>query len=214
MESLGDTGEHTELRGPAPALAGVVLCGGRSVRMGVDKAAIDIGGMTLLERAVTRLRAVCDPVLIAPGDLDHRAGADLSVVDAMPDAGPLAGLVAALRLSPHHLLAVVAVDLPWLDPALLRLLAGRIGAHDAAVCETDRGVEPLHAVYARTALAAAEAALRGPDRSLGGLIDHIRALRVAEPEWRAAGISQRFTRNVNTPADLAELSLELGRQAS
>jgi len=213
MESLRDS---VDPRAPAPrvALAGAVLCGGRSMRMGVDKATIDAGGVTLLERAVTRLRVACDPVLIAPGELSLTGGADASVVDAMAGAGPLAGLVAALRASPHHLLGVVAVDLPWLDPALLRLLAGRIGAHDAAVCETDRGVQPLHAVYARTALDAAEDALHGPDRSMRGLINRIRTLRVAEHEWRAAGVSQRFSRNLNTPADLAELSLELGRPAS
>lgn len=181
--------------------------------MGVDKATIEVGGVTLLERAVTRLRAVCDPVLIAPGDVFLSAGAYVSVVDAMPGAGPLAGLVAALRAAPHRLLAVVAVDLPWLDPALLQLLAGRIGAHDAALCETDRGVQPLHAVYARSALVAAEAALRGPDRSLRGVIDSLHTIRVTQAEWRAAGISERFSRNVNTPTDLAELSLELDRPA-
>jgi molybdopterin-guanine dinucleotide biosynthesis protein A len=197
-----------------PALAGVVLCGGRSVRMGLDKATIEVGGVTLLERAVTRLRAVCDPVLVAPGDVSPAAGAYVSVADELPGAGPLGGLVAALRASPHRLLAVVAVDLPWLDPALIRLLAGRIGAHDAAVCETDRGIETLHAVYARSALVAAEAALRGTDRSLRGLIERIGAVRVTEAEWRAAGVSPRFSRNVNTPADLAELSLELDLPAS
>jgi molybdenum cofactor guanylyltransferase len=182
--------------------------------MGVDKATIEVGGVTLLERAVTRLRAVCDPVLIAPGDVNLPAGAYVSVPDAMPGAGPLAGLVAALRASPHRLLAVVAVDLPWLDPVLLSLLARRIGADDAAFCETERDVEPLHAVYARSVLVAAESALRGPDRSLRGLIDRVRAVRVTRAEWRAAGISERFSRNVNTPADLAELSLELDRPAS
>jgi molybdopterin-guanine dinucleotide biosynthesis protein A len=180
--------------------------------MGADKAGIEVGGVTLLERAVMRLREVCDPVLIAPGDVTvATAGADVSVVDAMPGAGPLAGLVAALRASPHRLLAVVAVDLPWLDPALFRLLAGRIGAYDAALCETDRGVEPLHAVYARSALATAEARLHGPDRSLRGLIDCLDTDRMTPAEWRAAGISERFSRNLNTPADLAELSLELDR---
>jgi molybdopterin-guanine dinucleotide biosynthesis protein A len=183
--------------------------------MGADKATIEVGGVTLLERAVTRLREVCDPVLVAPGDVTLPAsGAYVSVVDATPGAGPLAGLVAALRAAPHRLLAVAAVDLPWLDPALFRLLAGRIGAHDVALCETDRGVEPLHAVYARSALATAEATLCGPDRSLRGLIDGLRSVRVMPAEWRAAGISERFSRNVNTPADLAELSLELDRPGS
>jgi molybdopterin-guanine dinucleotide biosynthesis protein A len=209
---MRDTEEDVDLRDPAPMprrLAGVVLCGGRSLRMGIEKATIEVGGSTLLERAISRLREACDPVLVAPGELHLHAGDHEIVEDAVPGAGPLAALVAALRRSPHPLIAVVAVDMPWLDPALIRLLAGRIGDHDVAVSETDRGVEPLHAVYATSALDAAEVALRSPDRSMHGLIGRLRALTVAEAEWRAAGIAGRFARNVNTARDLADLRLEL-----
>ena len=212
MESLLDTDEDVDLRDPAPRsrpLAGVVLCGGRSRRMGVDKATIEIGGSTLLERATTRLGEVCDPVLVAPGDLRLEAGGYGIVEDAVPGAGPLSALVAVLRRSPRPLIAVVAVDMPWLDPLLLQWLAGRIGDHDAAVCATDRGAEPLHAVYAKSALGPAEDALRSADRSLHGLLGQVRVLTVPETEWKAAGFSDRFARNVNTPADLADLRLEL-----
>jgi molybdopterin-guanine dinucleotide biosynthesis protein A len=212
VESLRNTDEDVDLRDPASTsrhLAGVVLCGGRSRRMGVDKATIEVGGSTLLVRAISRLRDVCDPVLVAPGDLDLEAGGHEIVEDAVPGAGPLAALVAVLRRSPRPLIAVVAVDMPWLDPALLLMLAGRIGDHDVAVCETDRGREPLHAVYATSALGPAEAVLSGPDRSLHGLLARLDVLTVAESEWRAAGIAGRFARNINTPADLADLRLEL-----
>jgi molybdopterin-guanine dinucleotide biosynthesis protein A len=106
------------------------------------------------------------------------------------------------------LLTVVAVDLPWIDPRLLQLLAGVIGDADVAVCETAGGVEPLHAVYATSILEEAEAALAGPDRSLRGLIARVKARRVPESEWRAAGISERFARNLNTPEDVAAVSPE------
>lgn len=192
-------------------VAGVVLCGGRSTRMGTDKAMIDAGGVTLLQRAVDRLGEVCDPVLIAPGGLPLAVEGRRTVADALPGAGPLAGLVAALRCSPHPLLAVVAVDLPWLDPRLIRLLAARIGDRDVALCESPRGIEPLQAVYARSALPAAEAALHSPDRSLRSLVERLRTVRVTETERRAAGIQEGFARNINTPADLADLRRELHR---
>lgn len=188
------------------ALAGVILCGGRSTRMGVDKATITFDGSTLLERSVARLDEVCDPVLIAGGDALRTVAGRHSVVDAVPGAGPLSGLVAALRASPHRLLAVVGVDLPWIDPDLLRLLAERIGDGDVAVCETANGLEPLHAVYSTSILGAAETALAGDDRSLRHLIERSRALRLAETEWRDLGISDRFARNLNSAADLAEFS--------
>jgi molybdopterin-guanine dinucleotide biosynthesis protein A len=179
--------------------------------MGVDKASIRVDGSTLLERAILRLGEVCDPVLIAPGELKISVAGHHTVPDAVAGAGPLAAIVGALRHAPHRLLAVVAVDLPWLDPHLLRLLADRIAECDVAVCETDRGVEPLHAVYARSALPAAEMALESSDRSLRGLIDRLHPLRVTESEWRAAGVPARFADNVNTPADLAGLSPEAPR---
>ena len=213
---LPAVGSDVDLRDPAtpvPALAGVVLCGGRSVRMGIDKATIEVGGATLLDRAVSRLTEVCDPVLIAPGELRLAIDARNLIPDALPGAGPLAGIVAALRRSPHQLLAVVAVDMPWLDPALLRLLAARIGDNDVAVCRTQRGLEPLHAVYARSALPLVEAALRSPERSLRGVIARLRAVTLAEEDWRAAGFSERFASNVNTPADLIGISPEVRRPA-
>jgi molybdopterin-guanine dinucleotide biosynthesis protein A len=187
-------------------LAGVILCGGRSTRMGVDKATIIFDGSTLLERGLARLDEVCTPVLIAGGDAPLAVAGRRSVVDAVPGAGPLGGLVAALRASPHRLLAAVAVDLPWIDPRLIGMLAARIGDCDVAVCETANGLEPLHAVYSTSMLGAAETALAGDDRSLRHLIERSRAVHLAEIEWRGAGISDRFTRNINTPRDLAEIS--------
>src|SRR5580692_7598065 len=103
VESLRAAGEDVDLRDPAPpspALAGVVLCGGRSVRMGADKATIEVGGTTLLARAIARLSEACDPVLIAPGSLSLDIDARRLVRDALPDAGPLGGIVAALHRSP------------------------------------------------------------------------------------------------------------------
>jgi molybdopterin-guanine dinucleotide biosynthesis protein A len=66
-------------------------------------------------------------------------------------------------------------------------------------------------VYSVSVLAAAEAALDGPDRSLRRLIDRSSALRITESEWRAAGISDRFSLNVNTPEDFERVSRERRR---
>jgi molybdopterin-guanine dinucleotide biosynthesis protein A len=174
--------------------------------MGFDKATLRFEGETLLHRALARLDEICDPVMVAPGDLALTLTGRASVADAVPDAGPLGGLVMALRASPHRLLAVVAVDLPWVDTRLLSLLGDAIGCHDVAVCETAHGIEPLHAVYSTSLLEAAETALRGDDRSLWHLIAGSDAVYLSESEWRAAGISDAFTRNVNTPEDLEEVS--------
>jgi molybdopterin-guanine dinucleotide biosynthesis protein A len=176
--------------------------------MGFDKATLRFDGETLLQRVLARLDTVCDPVMVAPGGLALTLTGRASVADAKPDSGPLGGLVAGLRASPHRLLAVVAVDLPWVDPELLGLLAAAIGDHDVAVCETDHGIEPLHAVYATSLLEAAETALHSHDRSMRHVIARSNALYVPESTWRTAGISDAFTRNVNTPEDVEKISQE------
>jgi molybdenum cofactor guanylyltransferase len=173
--------------------------------MGRDKALIRIDGVTLIERAVRRLGQACDPVLIAPGARHIDVPGFVSVDDAVPGVGPLGGLVAALHASRHPLLAAVAVDMPWFDPILLRLLAEGIAGHEACVPVTDRGPEPLHAVYARASVTAGDAALSGTDHSLRGLLSRVRVRYVSEDEWRRAGVSPGFASNLNTPDDLARL---------
>jgi molybdopterin-guanine dinucleotide biosynthesis protein A len=185
---------------PRP-LAGVVLCGGRSARMGVDKALLDIGGITLLDRVVGRLRLVADPVILASGP--HRAHADgcLTVADAVPDHGPLGGLVAALRVTPHHLAAVVAVDMPDCDGPMLAELAACWSGEDAVVPRSARGLEPLHAVYAQSALPHAAAALASPDRSMRGLLAMM-SVRVVDAGMVAGPAVASFADNLNVPADV------------
>lgn len=187
---------------PPRPLAGAVLCGGRSVRMGVDKASLDIGGSTLLDRVVERLRTIADPVILAGGLLSVHIDGCLTVDDALPDQGPLGGLVAVLRVAPHELTAVVAVDMPDCDGPMLAALAACWNGEDAVVPRSARGLEPLHAVYARSALTAAEATLTGPDRSLRALLALI-AVRVVDAGSVAGpAVAASFADNLNRPADV------------
>lgn len=187
-------------------LAAVVLCGGRSRRIGRDKALIPMDGRPLVAHVADRVAAVADPVLLAPG----RAGrlGDLGypqIEDAAPGAGPLGGIVAGLRASPHPLMAVVAGDMPFASPAVLRLLAGLRRREDAVVPVTARGPEPLHAVYARDALPALEDALGAGRLALRDALGRLEVRTVAEDVWRPADPEGRFATNVNRPEDVERL---------
>jgi molybdopterin-guanine dinucleotide biosynthesis protein A len=185
-----------------PALAGAVLCGGLSTRMGRDKALLDIDGATLLERAVARLHTVADPLLVAGGSRGLTHPGCLSVPDDMAGVGPLAGVLAVLRTSPHQLCAIVAVDMPDISPELLRRLAELREDEDAVVAVSPRGLEPLHAVYARSAMAAVEDALHEGDRSLHGMLRRLRVRRVDAADVIGAASAARFAVNLNSSADV------------
>jgi molybdenum cofactor guanylyltransferase len=184
-------------------MTGLLLAGGRSRRMGTDKAFVEFHGMPLAERGLRILRSVCDDVVVASGDGSRLASLGApQVADAVPDSGPLGGIVAGLETASTDLVAVVAVDMPFANAGVLRLLAGRWSGEDAAVPVTDRGPEPLHAVYARSVAPALRRLLESGVLAMNRVLELIDTLGVEEREWRAADPSGRFALNVNRPEDL------------
>src|SRR2546425_1364781 len=148
--------------------------------MGFDKAVMSVEAEPLVLRVARRVSAVAHPVMLASatpgrwGDLGF-----LEIEDARDRSGPLGGLVAALEASPHLLLAAVAVDMPYASAEVLRLLGSLHVDEDAVVPVTSAGLEPLHAVYSRSALPALRAAL---DEGRFGLRAVLSRLRVREVE--------------------------------
>ncbi|HEY6608204.1 MAG TPA: molybdenum cofactor guanylyltransferase [Candidatus Limnocylindria bacterium] len=185
--------------------SGVVLAGGMSRRMGVDKRLILVDGEPLLRRVARVVSVATDEliVVVAPGRplpdgvleyLDARVE-----VDRLADAGPLAGLESGLAAASHELAVVVAADLPLLDARLLRHLVDMLAATDADVvaAATDRGPQPLLAAYRRDpALAAATRLLDAGERRMRALLEVLAVVEVVA--------DVRATTNVNEPADLAE----------
>ena len=185
------------------ALSGILLAGGASTRMGTDKALLAVGGLALATRVARLLAEACDEVIVASGDGERLGWLGLlQVADSVPSAGPLAGIVAGLERARHPLAAVVAIDMPFASPALLRLLAARWGGEDAVVPVTGRGPEPLHAVYATAAAPALRRRLAGPDRSLRGALAALRVRTVGRDEWAAVDPDEAFAVNLNRPEDL------------
>lgn len=197
MASPRDAGSGRGL----PDLAGLLLCGGRSRRMGADKALLTIEGERLVDRAARRLGAVSDPVLLACGRRRLAIAGCITVDDASDGAGPLAGIVAGLRLSPHVLTAVVAVDMPWFDTGLLVHLAREWRGEDALVPLSSSGAEPLHAVYARSALPAMADALTGGRLRMRDLLDRLVVRTFDAATVLGATRGQGFSVNLNTPDD-------------
>lgn len=172
----------------AAALAGAVLAGGASRRMGRDKALIELDGRPLVARAVAALReARADPVVVVGGDaeairslgLDHRS-------DDWPGEGPLGGIITALRaLASTAPVAVLACDLTDASPIAVRAVAGALGGADVAVPVVEGHEEWLHAVWQPHALAPLEAAFGAGIRAPRHAVDGLRVARLldGDPCW-------------------------------
>ena len=169
-----------------------------------------LDGRSMLDRAIARITPIAATVILASGRNPVERRGAITVVDAGDQRGPLAGLVAALQASPNELCAAVAVDMPDIETALLLALAARCPGHDAAVPVSDRGVEPLHAVYARSALSRLVTAVDSPDPSMRGAL---RRLRVCYVSASNLGASPGFARNLNTRDDVNAWLADRGADA-
>ncbi|MGA9526650.1 MAG: molybdenum cofactor guanylyltransferase [Terriglobales bacterium] len=186
----------------ASSRAGFLLAGGKSSRMGADKAFLDFAGQPLLDRGLDVLRAACDTVTIA-GDPTTFAKFGPAVGDVFPGCGPLSGIHAALLHSRAEHNAMLAVDMPFVSAELLKFLfaAAATGPAIVTVPRTSRGLQPLCAIYRREFATIAEKALRAGQYKMDTVLAAVPLRMVEEPELSAAGFSEKNFLNLNTPED-------------
>jgi molybdopterin-guanine dinucleotide biosynthesis protein A len=181
-----------------------ILAGGKSTRMGMDKAFVDFEGCTLLARALDLARSVTTDVRIV-GSKEKFARFAPVVEDIFRDCGPLGGIHAALRASSTELNLILAVDTPFVSWAFAQYLISQArGAPEAAVvvARDDAGRQPLCAIYRREFAGPAESALRSGRNRVDALFDPVRTRVIGPEELEAAGFSRAIFRNLNTPAEL------------
>jgi molybdenum cofactor guanylyltransferase len=178
----------------------VILAGGLSRRMGRDKAALPVGGQTMLAHLAGRLGAVVDEVIVAGHPTTAMAGVRL-IEDRYPRHGPLAGIHAGLLAARQPWAWVVGCDLPDTEPALGRFLLGLADAYDAVVPRLDGKPQAVCAIYDCSLAPRIDAALRAGERSVRRLLGQCRVRYVPEDELRTVDPDLRSFRNLNTPAD-------------
>ncbi len=181
-----------------------ILAGGKSTRMGVDKAFVEYEGRALLARALDLARSVTSSVRIV-GSQEKFACFAPVVEDVFHDCGPLGGIHAALRTSSTELNLMLAVDTPFLSWAFLQYLISqaRDTPEAAAVVPRDGGGwQPLCGIYRREFNSAAENALRAGRYRIDLLFDAVRTRAIELEELEGAGFSRALFRNLNTPEEL------------
>lgn len=203
---------HRPMDVPSSDVAAFVLAGGKSTRMGADKAFVTLEGRTLLARALELVRAVTDNVSIVGDRAKFTAFAQV-VEDVFPGCGPLGGIHAALRASSAELNLMLAVDVPFASPALLQYLIERARSSSAVVtvARTDEGWQPLCAVYRREFAGAAENALQQGRYKIDALFGAMQVEAISEVELNAAGFSSKMFRNLNTREELEAARGSLSR---
>jgi molybdopterin-guanine dinucleotide biosynthesis protein A len=149
-------------------LSVAIQAGGGSKRMGQDKALLPFLGQPLIIRVLNRVAGIADEIVITSNQPENFRFLGLTPIpDRQPGAGALGGLYTALDATHHPALAVVACDMPFVNPLLLIIelqLLNETGV-DLVIPRTAGGLEPFHAVYRReTCLPHVQAALQAGQR--------------------------------------------------
>lgn len=194
-------------------LATFILAGGKSSRMGRDKAFLSFAGETLLARSLKLARAVSDHVSIV-GNAEKFVAFAPVIEDIYRDCGPLGGIHAALSSRAAELNLILAVDLPFLDSNFLEYLIAEARKCDAIVTvpQISGRFQPLCAIYRREFSALAEEALRSHRNKIDLLFAKIKPRVIHEDELTRAGFPPEMFRNLNTPEDLEEAMARINRR--
>jgi molybdenum cofactor guanylyltransferase len=189
---------------PLP-VSGIILCGGKSSRMGRQKAFLPYGGTTMIEHRLNRMQGLFSEVFLVtnqPEDFSHISSN--VVKDIVPEKGPLAGILSGLLVSIHEHCFVVPCDMPLLDDTLIRAMVARRKGVDMLLYQHDNVVEPLVGVYSRRATISLEQALFRNDACTENLTDGLKIEIFSAPRRdRDAEFPPHF--DVDTAGDYGKL---------
>ena len=199
---------------------GIVLCGGKSTRMGFPKALLAFGAETMLQRVVRLLGTIVAPIVVVAAPQQSLPELPESVTvtrDEQEGRGPLEGLRAGLKALPGavDIAYVTSCDVPLLVPGFVQRMIELLGDHDIAVMDIDGFPHPLSAVYRRSTLPHVEALLAAGRLRPVFLFEAVRTRRV-QPEEMASVDPQLLTlRNLNNRGDYLDAlsSAGLGRES-
>jgi len=179
-------------------VAGVILCGGRSSRMGRAKALLPWRGQSLIAYMVGQLGEVSDEIVVVSSrDLELPPLPARVVVDREPDLGPLGGIREGLHAIDADLAFMTSTDSPFVDAAFV---ASLVAEGCTAACECDGHVQPFPALYARALAPVADALLDDGKRRPLHLLEAADFRRIDGDAWGGRGVFDGF----NTAAEFLD----------
>jgi molybdopterin-guanine dinucleotide biosynthesis protein A len=211
-----------------PNLEAFLLVGGRSSRMGRDKALLELNGVPLVQRAASILAPLvakitlvtsADPSRNSENTYRYSNFGFFTLADRWPNAGPLGGIATALGAAQSPSCLILACDMPFVTNEWITYLLGQIAESerktDASVRteviipETERGLEPLCAIYRASCAPILAAALDSGVRKVTDALAHLKQMRITEKEWRTFSPDGNLFGNLNTWQDYLEAQQRL-----
>jgi len=187
----------------------VILAGGNSTRMKSNKALLPYRGERFIERIYRQLSEIFPEIIVVTNSPElYRFLPCRIVADSYTGMGPLAGIQAGLTHSTTPCVFVVACDMPDLNKRLIRHLVSRAATGDVVIPESEKGLEPLHAVYGKGCLAAMNEDLAAGISKIVACFGRLRVTVVSRREIAAIDPAFLSFRNINTPEEYFRIRQE------
>ncbi|AKX95016.1 putative molybdenum cofactor guanylyltransferase [Moorella thermoacetica] len=188
---------------------GIILAGGKSSRMGTNKALLPVGAKTMIETIISVLRPLFPEIIVVTNEPELYQHLEVRLVkDIIPAKGPLSGIHAGLSVSPYKYNFVVACDMPFIEPKLISYMVEHADGYDVVVPRAGEYLEPLHAVYSKNCIPFIEDCLKKNVTKIIAFYPEIRLYCLDVEVLRRFGDVTRMFFNLNTPADLAQVSMK------
>ena len=185
------------------SVSAAIMAGGKSKRMGQDKAWIELDGEPLIRRVANVLAQVADEVIIVANDPKYATLGLRVVPDRFPNGGALGGIATGVSAATHDRVLVAACDMPFLSAEVWRVLLDHRYEADVVIPKIGGEFETLHALYTKACVAPMERALAAGKMRVISFFDEVRVQPIEERELRIADPTLRSFTNVNTPEELA-----------
>lgn len=184
----------------------IILAGGKSTRMGYDKAFIKIGGKTIIERTIATLKPIFDDIIIVANEPGKFKGLRVKVVkDIKPNCGPISGIHSGLVHSKTEINFVVACDMPFLNPLVIKYMLQIANGYDMVVVKLKRGLQMLCAVYDKNLISLLEKNLLSGNYTLRDIIRNADFKVITEKDLESLGGSERDFLNINYRKELGKI---------
>lgn len=187
--------------------AAIILAGGKSSRMGTNKALLKINEKTNIERIVEQLKLLFDNLILVTNDVKTYEFLDVQMVpDQYPGMGPLAGVHAGLNVSNYDVNLVVACDMPFISSELAEALLANASNYDAVIPVINGKQHPLFAVYQKQVAKMVEERIQSGQLRMKHLLDDLNVLYVTEKELATYSpiTLEKVFFNMNHPEEYVE----------
>ena len=191
-------------------ITGIILSGGKSMRMGVNKAFIKIDGIPIIYRIYTLFKKLFNEIIIVTDKKELFANLDVKIFsDLIPHQGALGGIYTGLFFSSFHYSFCVACDMPFLQESVIQYLIHQIDDHDIILPRTRDGFQPLHAIYSKNCLEPIKKMMTGEKSRIIDFYPLVNTKIIEEEDFCFLDPQRSSFININTPEELLKIQAKL-----